>query len=132
MLEKLPCARHGLNISFLKTHAKTTQIIPIHKSNDPTIISNHRPIAILPVTSKLLEKIHCKQLSLYLENGNWLNDSQRGFRAKQSIMSALLLFTEHLRYSLNKGQITGAIFIDLRKPFDNLNHQILLDELISF
>lgn len=93
--------------------------------------------------SKLLEKILFKFLlllllfilfikSFYLENGNWPNDSQHGFRDKRSTMTALLLFTEHIRHSLNKGHITGAIFIDFRKAYETVNHLILLNKLVSF
>lgn len=47
-------------------------------------------------------------------------------------MTALLLFTEHIRHSLNKGHITGAIFIDFRKAYETVNHLILLNKLVSF
>ena len=57
---------------------------------------------------------------------------QFGFRSKKSTASAILYFTEHIRQSLNSGQITGAIFIDLRKAFDTVNHHILLNKLKSF
>ena len=82
--------------------------------------------------SKLLEKIPANQLTEHLESNNLLNEYQFGFRSKRSTASAILYFTEHIRQSLNSGQITGAIFIDLRKAFDTVNHCILLNKLKSF
>ena len=111
---------------------KQSQIIPIYKSDDPTAISNYRPISILPIMSKLLEKILANQLTEHLESNNLLNEYQFGFRSKRSTASAILYFTEHIRQSLNSGQITGAIFIDLRKAFDTVNHCILLNKFKSF
>lgn len=140
------CDVNNLNMIFLKTHAstliplfhhlvnlcirqsvfpamwKTAQITPIFKSDDPTNVSNYRPIAILPTVSKLLEKTSYNQLISYLEDNNLLSDCQHGFRPLRSTMSALLLFTEQIRASLNKGQVTGVVYIDFRKAFDTVNH----------
>jgi len=80
----------------------------------------------------LLEKILYNQLINHLENNNLLSDCQHGFRPLRSTMSALLILTEQIRMSLNKGQITGAIYIDFQKAFDTVNHQILLNKLLSF
>lgn len=147
---------YGLNIAFYKTFAnsflplilhlinlcikhcifpsawKTAKITPIFKSDDPTILSNYRPISILPTLSKLLEKTLSIQLIEHLEKNNLLNNSQFGFRPARSTLSAQLLFTEHIRTSLNTGHITGAVFIDFRKAFDTVNHQILHNKLASF
>lgn len=146
----------GLNMQFYRTHAdcfmplflhlinlcirhsifpsgwKTAKIIPIYKSEDPTLISNYRPISILPVLSKLLEKTLSNQLIGHLESNNLLHDSQFGFRSARSTLSAQLLFTEYIRATLDKGLITGAVFIDFRKAFDTVNHQILQNKLVSF
>lgn len=111
---------------------KTAQIIPIFKSEDHTSVSNYRPILILPTFSKLLEKALYNQLIDYLEDNKLLSDSQHGFRLLQSTMSALLLFTEHICMALNKGHVTGAVYIYFRKAFDTVNHNILLNKLISF
>ena len=150
------CDVNNLNMIFLKTHASTlipifhhlvnlcirqsvfpamwkmAQITTIFKSDDPINVSNYRPIAILPTISKLLEKALYNQLVNYLEDKKLLSDHQHGFRPMRSTMSALLLFTEQIRASLNKGQITGAVYIDFRKAFDTVNHQILLNKLLTF
>lgn len=150
------CDVNNLNTIFRKTHASTlipffhhlvnlcirqsvfpamwkmAQITPIFKSEDPTIVSNYRPIAILPTVSKLLEKTLYNQLVNYLENNNLLSDCQHGFRPLRSTMSALLLFTEQIHASLNKGQVTGVIYVDFRKTFDTVNHQILLNKRFYF
>ena len=132
----LPILNHLINMYITKSIfpqlRKQSQIISIYKSDDPMAISNHRPISILPIMSKLLEKILANQLTEHLKNNNLLNEYQFGFRSKRSTASAILYFTEHIRQSLNSGQITGAIFIDLCKAFVTVNHRILLNKLKSF
>jgi len=111
---------------------KTAQITPMFKSDDPTNITNYRPIAILPTISKLLEKILYNQLINHLENNNLLSDSQHGFDPCSQLCRLCCFSESKLRVSLNKGQITGAIYIDFQKAFDTVNHQILLNKLLSF
>lgn len=110
---------------------KISKITPIFKSEDPTNVSNYRPISVLSTVSKLLEKTLNNQIINYLESNNLLTDCQHGFRPKRSTMSALLLFTEQIRVSLKNSHTVGAVFIDFRKAFDTVNHQILQNKLHS-
>ena len=132
----LPVLYHLINLCFetslFPTQWKLAKIIPILKTDDPTSLSNYRPISILPIMSKILEKLMASQLLEYLETNNFLSEHQFGFRSERSTTTASLYFTEHIRHALDLSQITGAIFIDFKKAFDTVNHQLLLNKLQSF
>ena len=131
----LPVLHHLIKLCFetslFPTQWKLAKITPILKADDPTSLSNYRPISILPIMSKILEKLMASQLLEYLETNNFLSEHQFGFRSERSTTTASLYFTEHIRHALDLSQITGAIFIDFKKAFDTVNHQLLLNKLQS-
>lgn len=108
---------------------KTAQITPVHKSGNVTDANNYRPISILPVVSKILEKAVQHQLMNYLEENNLLTDKQFGYRRKRSTELATTLFIDTIRKAGDKGLLSGAVFIDLSKAFDTLGHDNLLWKL---
>ena len=97
-----------------------------------TNLDNYRPISVLPILSKLLEKFVHKQLIDHLEKNCMLFNFQFGFRSKRSTELAVTLLTDHIRKEADKGSLTGAIFIDLSKAFDTVSHSSLLNKLPSF
>jgi hypothetical protein len=90
------------------------------------------PISVLPVFSKVLERIVYNRLSFYLEENKLLNDSQYGFRLKRSTKHAVTILMDDIRTSMDNQQLTGAVFLDLRKAFDTVNHARLLNKLPSY
>ena len=94
-------------------------------------MDNYRPISILPVLSKILERAVHRQLYHYLQQHNILSPYKCGFCKCHSTEFAALSFADTTRRSIDQGQLTGAVFIDLRKAFDTVDHGVLLDKLTT-
>ena len=92
-------------------------------------MDNYRPISILPVLSKVLERAVHIQLYKYLQQNKILSPYQSGFRKRHSTKFAALSFSDNIRRNMDQGQLTGAVFIDLRKAFDTVDHTVLLIKL---
>ena len=105
---------------------KISHVVPTHKSGDEDNVSNYRPISLLPVMSKILEKIIAEQLSRYLEFNNLLSNAQHGFRPKLSTETALLKISDKIYNNMDNKKISLLLLLDLSKAFDSVNHEILL------
>jgi hypothetical protein len=92
-------------------------------------MDNYRPIAMLDVFSKVMEKIICNRLCAHLDSNNLISDFQFGFRSNHSTLHPMLHFMNKITNSLEKKEHVIAIFCDLRKAFDCCNHKILVSKL---
>lgn len=108
---------------------KRSAIVPIHKKGDKDLVSNYRPISILPSLSKLLEKILNTRLIGFLENNNLLSENQFGFRKGRSANDAVLGLTEYISTNLDNNKKVITIFLDLAKAFDTVSVPLLLTKL---
>ena len=108
---------------------KIAKISPIYKSKSKTDIKNYRPISVLPVISKVFEKVFYARLYTHFISNNLLSQYQYGFQALRNTEHALLKFTGDVVDGFDSGKPTVATFMDLSKAFDCVNHEILIAKL---
>ena len=82
---------------------KTANVIPVHKKDSLTDMNNYRPISLLSVFNKLLEKLMFKRLNFFIDKNNILFDNQFGFRSNHSTTHATLLITEKIQKAMDEG-----------------------------
>ena len=105
---------------------KRSHITPIYKGGSPDDPSNFRPISVVPIIAKILEKIVSDQLSIYLEDNHLLHPHQGAYHSGKSTQDILLVAVDSIVHLLDKDEAVCAAFLDLRKAFDSLDHCILL------
>ena len=103
--------------------------IPIPKTGNLTLVKNYRPISLLPLPGKILEKLVHSQLSSYLEDRESLNDAQHGFRKDHSTVHSIAQLTKYINVKMDSATPTMAVFVDFRKAFDCVQHDVLLTKL---
>ena len=108
---------------------KLAKVITIYKKDSKDNPTNYRPISLLSIFSKLIEKLMCKRLYSFLDSCNILHSLQFGFREKHSTLHALIGMTETIKESIDNGTFGCGVFVDLQKAFDTVNHTILLKKL---
>ena len=113
-------------------HLKCGLIHPIHKGDSKFLCSNYRPISILPIFSKILEKLMHKRLTSFLEKFELLYNHQFGFQKGKSTEHAILDLNFNIIKALEKKEKACTIFLDFAKAFDTVNHKILLSKLEHF
>ena len=109
---------------------KTASVVPIPKSsNNKHSPSGYRPISLLPIVSKLLEKHIHSLIFDYLNEHAPVSDVQWGFQQKKSAVTALLSVTQDWLALLDQRKDTHCVFFDLQKAFDTVPHRKLMCKL---
>ena len=101
-------------------------IIPIHKKDNKDQLNNYRPISLLPVTSKILERIVFKHVYNFLHENNILTKHQSGFRPNDSTVNQLAYMCHEFCKALDAKKDVRIVFCDISKAFDRVWHQGLL------
>ena len=123
------------NLSFegvFPEELKCANVIPLYKAQDPMLFNNYRPISLLSVFSKIIERLMYNRLVEFLNKNNFFNKYQFGFRNNHSTVMALIVLFENLTEALDKGDCAIGIFLDFQKAFDTVNHNIVLDKLYVY
>ena len=108
---------------------KLAEVIPLYKKGNPHHTENYRPISLLITLSKVLEKIIYSRVYTFLKETGQIYRSQYGFRHKHSCKHAIAELVGKIVKGKEKGEHTIAIFLDLSKAFDTLEHETLFKKL---
>ena len=124
---------HICNQSFIEgvfpDEMKIARVIPLYKSGEKNKYNNYRPVSLLPQFSKILEKLFDNRLDSFIEKDNILSDNQYGFRKNRATSMALVELIDKISNSVDSKKHTLGVFIDLRKAFDTIDHDLLLKKL---
>ena len=89
-------------------------------------------ISVIPTVAKIFQKYIYDQLYQYLNENGLLNGGQSGFRLLHSTLTALLETNDSWCVNIDRGLLNGVIFIDLKKAFDTIDHEIILKKLTKY
>ena len=131
--EITPAITHIINLSIQQSkfpsQFKRAKVIPLLKSGDLLNPKNYRPVALLPVWSKILERAVFLQIIEYFEANRLLHPSHHGFRANHNTTTALLEMYDTWVEAMDRGEATGVCFLDMSAAFDMVKPSILLKKL---
>ena len=108
---------------------KIARVVPIYKGGDELQLTNYRPISVLPTLSKVFEKIVHSKLVNYLNLNRVIFDGQYGFRSNRSTADAFVDLSSYIYTELDKGHYVFSLFLDFRKAFDVVDHELLLGRM---
>ena len=108
---------------------KVAKLKPIFKKGKKTDPSNYRPISLLPLISKVLERVNYDQTNGFLKGNNLLYNYRSRFRTNHSTSLCLSFLTDKILKGFNEGLLNRMILIDLQKAFDSISHEILFKKL---
>ena len=120
------------NLSFqtgkFPNKMKTAKVIPLYKTGNKHHFANYRPVSTSTILQNI-RKFFKNRLDTFLEKHKLINDSQYGFRTNRSTSLAVIESVEEITNAIEQKKYAVGVFIDIRKAFDTINHDILFDKL---
>ena len=131
--EILPAVTHVINLSIstrkFPTAWKKSKVVPLHKKEDPLNPKNYRPVAIVPILSKILERVIFNQVIEYLNTNNLLHPSHHAYRAEHNTTTALIQMYDGWLQAVESGELAGVCMLDMSAAFDLVDHDLLIQKL---
>ena len=115
---------------MLNRDIKVADISPIHKKLENIFVKNYRPVSVLPILSKVFERIMDSQIDEYIQQ--YLSPYLCGYRKGYETQYALLAMIEKWKLCLDRYGYVGGILMDLSKAFDSINHELLIAKLHAY
>ena len=119
----------SLTSGIVPTALKQADIRPLFKAGDREAPKNYRPVSLLPVVSKVLERVVHSRLTRFLSDHSLFPPSQFAYRAKHSTEDAVTLATDRFYEAADQQLHTGIVLVDMSKAFDKVRHQLLINDL---
>jgi hypothetical protein len=127
---------HIVNLSFTQgifpNELKIARVVPIYKNGNNILFNNYRPVSVLPVFSKVFERLMYSRLLSFIQKHDILYKYQFGFREGHNTNMALIILVDKIMNALDNGEIVLGIFLDFSKAFDTVNIDILLRKLFKY
>ena len=121
----------SLQLGIFPNSWKIANVIPVHKKNEKNDVKNYRPISLLSIVGKVMERCVFKYVHNFLNDYNLITDCQSGFRPGDSTINQLLNITNDLGRAIDSGREVRIVFCDISKAFDRVWHKGLIHKLIN-
>lgn len=121
---------HSLHTGTVPSEWKSADVSPIHKKDKKELAINYRPISLLSIISKVLERCVCNRFYEHVRDS--INEAQHGFLHGRSCATQLLSTLHRIGQLLDKNTQTDILFLDFAKAFDSVDHVILLRKLKDY
>ena len=119
----------GIEEKIFHDDWKIGKITPIPKSENAERPDHYRPVTVLPILSKIYERLLAKQICKYIEENHVYKSTMSGFRKNHSTETLLMKIKDDMTKALEKGEVTLAMFLDFSKAFDTVDFKTLLHKL---
>ena len=131
--EIAPAVTHIINLSITTKEFpeawKSAKVIPVHKKDSVLDPANYRPVSLVPVLSKVLEKVIFQQTFKYLTENELLHPSHHAFRKCHNTSTALIEMIDSWVDAIDNEQMAGVCLLDMSAAFDLVEHNLLLKKM---
>jgi hypothetical protein len=119
-----------LDLGYVPNKWKLANVVPIFKKGSREMVNNYRPVSLLTVISKVMER--CIHSHVYAITRQDILSSQHGFMTSRSTTTQLLSFYDNIHQNVDSGGQVDVLYLDLSKAFDSVPHKLLINQLKSF